>query len=163
MEKPYFVHKTEMMVIGIETRTSNRDETDPTIAKIPALWKRFFQERVGERISNKVNPECTLALYIDYASNELGTYSAIIGFEVTSFDHVPEGMVTKVIPASTYAVFTTTRGPIPVIIGEAWKEIWKLQPDQLGGTRSFSGDFELYDRRSLDPQNAEADIYIAIE
>jgi predicted transcriptional regulator YdeE len=40
------------------------------------------------------------------------------GEEVTSFEHVPEGMITKVILASIYAVFTMTRGPIPVIIRE---------------------------------------------
>jgi predicted transcriptional regulator YdeE len=40
------------------------------------------------------------------------------GEEVTSFEHVPEAMITKAIPASIYAVFTMTRSPIPVITRE---------------------------------------------
>ncbi len=163
MRQREIVCKDEMKVIGIETRTTNRDEEDSRTAKIPKLWERFFHEKVGERVPNKVSPGNILEIYTDYESDEHGAYAAILGFEVMSFEHIPEGMITKTIPASKYVVLTTDRGSLSSIVKDAWREIWTLSIDQLGGKRRFSGDFEIFDERSQDPQNAEVDIYIAIE
>ena len=65
--------------------------------------------------------------------------------------------------ATSSILLRVSRWRLEVEISEAWKEIWQLQPSQLGGSRRFSADFEVYDERSLDPQNAEVDIYIAIK
>jgi predicted transcriptional regulator YdeE len=163
MNQLRLIQKHSINIIGIAARTTNKDEIDSDVAKLPSLWQRFFQENIQEKIPNKVKPGCILSVYTDYESNEHGAYTVIIGCEVTSLKEVPHGMVAKVIPESSYALFTTQRGPVTTIISEAWKEIWQLQPSQLGGSRRFSADFEVYDERSLNPQNAEVDIYLAIK
>lgn len=157
------VQKPDMQVIGITTRTTNADEMKEHAAKIPALWGRFMQGQVSAAIPHKINAFPILAVYYDYESNEHGAYSQLIGHEVTSLAEIPEGMVGIALPASTYAVFTTERGPVTEIIGKAWQTLWSMSPEQLGGQRSYTGDFELYDERSLDPQNAQIDIYIALK
>jgi len=163
MRRREILHKDAIKVIGIETRTTNRDEEDSRTAKIPKLWESFFHENVGERVPNKVSPGNMLEIYTDYESDEHVAYTVILGFEVTSFQHIPEGMIAKSIPASNYVVLTTNKGSLSSIVKDAWREIWTLSIDQLGGKRRFSGDFEIFDERSQDPQNAEVDIYIAIE
>lgn len=156
------IHKNSMKVIGIETRTTNKDETGNETAKIPLLWQRFFQENITEKILNKVPSGHILAVYTEYESDEHGPYTLLIGCEVSSIEAIPQGMAAKVLPESTYALFTTQTGPVTTVISQAWKEIWQLQPSQLGGTRRYSADFEVHDERSLDPQNTTVDIYLAV-
>ena len=45
---------------------------------------------------------------------------------------------------------------------EAWQNIWKMKPHDFAGNRTYIADFELYDQRSCDPNNAAVDIYIGI-
>ncbi|KZL91063.1 GyrI-like domain-containing protein [Clostridium magnum] len=66
-------------------------------------------------------------------------------------------MVSKVIPASKYYV-VTAKGKMPQKIGEAWAHIWNS-----GISRTYKGDFELYDERYNDTENAEVDIYVSIK
>ena len=48
------------------------------------------------------------------------------------------------------------------IFPAAWQQIWKLE--DLGKLkRTYQADFELYDQRAQDPQNAQVDIYIGVK
>jgi predicted transcriptional regulator YdeE len=37
-----------------------------------------------------------------------------------------------------------------------------MSPKELGGTRAFQTDFEIYDQRAADPENAQIDVYIGL-
>jgi predicted transcriptional regulator YdeE len=163
MDGPRFVDKGAFQVIGIETRTRNADEADSATARICGLWERFFRENVRAKIPHQVGGNAILAVYSDYESDEKGSYSLTIGCEVSSRDEVPEGLTGRTILASKYAVFTTEKGALPEIVIDAWQAIWGMDRDRLGGERRFSGDFEVYDKRTLDPSQAQVDIYIAIK
>ena len=52
---------------------------------------------------------------------------------------------------------------MPGIVVEAWQKIWQMSDSELGGVRSYIADFEIYDERAFDPQNAVVDIYIGIK
>lgn len=72
-------------------------------------------------------------------------------------DEIPEGLVSKVIPESKYAVFTT-QGEFPQGLIAAWQAVWKSNLHC-----SYTSDFELY-RSNFDPQKKpEVKVYIAIE
>ena len=45
----------------------------------------------------------------------------------------------------------------------AWKKIWSMTPNKLGGERNYVADFEIYDNRTSDPKNTILDIYIGIK
>ena len=60
------------------------------------------------------------------------------------------------IPAQEYCKFKA-KGIMTKCITDAWKEIWKSEIK-----RKFDFDFEVYDERSEDWNNAEVDIYISI-
>ncbi|MDQ2713474.1 MAG: GyrI-like domain-containing protein [Chloroflexota bacterium] len=163
MHQRELVHKSAMKVVGIETRTTNKDEARGETARIPLLWQRFFQENIRENIPHKVQPEPILSVYTEYESDEHGPFTVLIGCEVSNSEDIPQGLVAKVLPEATYTIFTTQTGPVTSVIGQAWQDIWQLQPAQLGGTRRYSADFELYDERSRDPQNTTVDIYLALK
>ncbi len=86
----------------------------------------------------------------------------VAGEEVSGFNQIPDGMVAKTIPAANYAVFTTPAGPLFKVVPEAWAFIWEWTTNS-NIERAFSGDFELYDERSFDSNNAQVEIYIALK
>ena len=51
---------------------------------------------------------------------------------------------------------------MPDVVIQAWQHIWTMNGAQLGGKRKYLVDFEVYDQRAMDPNNAIADIYIGI-
>lgn len=156
------VTREAILVVGLETRTRNADEMDSATARIPAHYDKFFGDGVAARIAHKVDPGTMMSLYSDYDSDETGEYSITLGYEVDRDDDVAQDLSLKTLPASTYAVVTTDRGALPGVVIEAWQRIWRMPPEELGGKRTYTGDFELYDERAQNLEDAEVDIYIAI-
>jgi len=142
-------------IIGIKTRTAN----DGSAGKdLPELWGRFLNSDLKDKIPNKID-ECIYFLYSNYEGDHTQPYDAIIGCKVSSLERVPEGMITHSVAPSKAAKFVA-KGSL--IKGEAiiskWFEIW-----ESGADRSFTTDFEVYDDRSKDIQNAEVDIFVSLK
>jgi predicted transcriptional regulator YdeE len=156
------VHKSSFSVIGVEVRTSNAKEatSDGIIGK---QWQKFFQESVLEKIPNQVDNNL-YAVYSDYSDNRKGEYSFLIGAKVADGAIAPPGFVFKTVPSGRYAMITTETGPVAKVVVAAWQRVWQLEDKhELGGTRAYRADFELYDQRANDPQNSQADLYIGLK
>jgi predicted transcriptional regulator YdeE len=159
---PRIVHEGEFSVIGIEVRTTNAKEmtSEGVIGK---EWQRFFQEGVLQKIPNKVSDNI-YAIYSDYASDRNGEYSLTLGAKVQPGTTAPAGFTLKKVRAGNYAVVTSEKGPSAKIVTQAWQRIWAMEDQhELGGTRAYETDFELYDQRAADPQNAQVDVYIGLK
>ena len=142
----------EKRFIGFELRTNNEECS----VAMPAHKEKFFQENMLAKIPNKINGDM-LALYTDYEGDYTKPYSWILGCEVSSLDHIPEGLVGKIIPAATYAVFTS-QGDFPEGLIAVWQTIWQAKL-----SRAYTCDFEVY-RSDFDPQKKpEVKVYIALE
>ncbi|MEM9548048.1 MAG: GyrI-like domain-containing protein [Bacteroidota bacterium] len=151
------MEKTEIKsfdVVGIKIRTAN-DGSAAT--DLPKLWGRFMEANLKEKIPNKAD-DSIYFLYSNYEGDHTQPYDAIIGCKVSSLDKIPDGMISHHVEAGNMAKFVA-KGSL--IKGEAiinkWFEIWKS-----GADRSFTTDFEVYDERSKDIQNAEVDIFISL-
>ncbi len=92
----------EIKVIGIEARTSNDAASD----EIPKLWQKFFSENIKDKIPNKVSSDI-LSLYTEYESDYTNPYTIVLCCKVKDFSDVSDGMVSKIIPASEFAVFNS--------------------------------------------------------
>ncbi|MEO8211302.1 MAG: GyrI-like domain-containing protein [bacterium] len=141
----------EIKVIGIQARTIN----NTAHIDIAQLWQKFYSENIKDKIPNKINDDI-LSLYTEYESDYTKPYTVIIGCKVKDFSKIPEGMVSKIIPASKYAVFTAI-GKMPDKIVETWQNIWKSNLE-----RTYTGDFEIYSEKYNLPE-PEVDICIAIK
>ncbi|WP_232305996.1 GyrI-like domain-containing protein [Pontibacillus litoralis] len=109
-----------------------------------------------------VKPTVTYGLYSDYASDVNGEYSITLGMEALSSIEPPEEVVVKTIPSAKYMVFTTEKGPIVEVVIKAWQDIWaRFASSEV--ERAYTGDFERYDERCANPEEAQVDIYIAIK
>jgi predicted transcriptional regulator YdeE len=154
--EPQLTTTKEIKLIGTEVRTTNKEEMDPTSAKIPGLWGRFFQEQVAEKIPNKKAGGVLLGVYTKYESDYTGPYSLIVGTEVNSLDAIPEGMTALTIPAGKYLVFAV-EGPMPKALVDTWIQIWSYFSDTSHNQRAYSTDYEVHHG------NDNADIYIAVK
>jgi predicted transcriptional regulator YdeE len=152
-------HQDSFYVAGYSARTNNAAEASGH-GKIGPLWQRWFAENLGAKIPNRVDN--VFSVYSGYAGDEKGDYTYTLGARVSSIDNLPEGITFKKIVAGRYAVFTTEKGPAMQVVPAAWQKIWATPASQLGGKRAFATDFEVYDQRAADPQNAQVSIYIGL-
>jgi len=161
--QPKIVQLDAFEVIGISARTNNAKEAGPD-GTIPKLWQRAMREHVLDSIPDKVDPSI-YAVYTDYASDANGDYTLLIGAKVrpSADTLIAKDMVMKTIPAGRYAVFTSERGSVAQVVVETWKQIWDYYELPRNGQRAYRADFELYDGRSADPNNAQVDIYIGVK
>jgi predicted transcriptional regulator YdeE len=160
---PRIVQLEGFEVVGIAARTNNANEAGPN-GVIGKEWQGFMQEGLLHRIPNRADQNI-LAVYADYSSDARGDYTFVLGAKVRpAVDApVPKGMVIKSIPAGRYAVFTSNRGPVAKVVVETWKEIWAYYQSPANGQRAYRADFEIYDQRAADPNNAQVDIYIGVK
>lgn len=153
----------EIKLIGISVCTSYNQELDKMQGHIFPCVQRYFHGALFEKIPHRKKPGTTFCVYTDYESDYLGAYTYFIGEEASSFNHLPEDFQQMIIPSQNYAKFTTNPAPMPDVIVNAWKEIWDMTPDDLGGSRAYRTDFEIYDERAADHQKIVLDIYIGIK
>ena len=157
------INKPEIKLAGLSIRTNTQNEMTPQTAKIKGLIEQFKNESIAEQITNRIHPGICFAVYTDYESDEHGDYTYFIGEQVDSFEGITSHLQQLVIPPSTYQKFTTSYGPMPEVVINAWQHIWQMSPDELGGKRIYVADFEVYDERASDPSKTCLDIYIGIK
>lgn len=146
---------TGFRLIGIELpqKTTNKDGQSGT--DCGNLWQQFEKEQVFSRIEGRENDK-VYAVYHNYEGDYMQPFSYFIGCKVSIDAVVPEGLSELHIPKGTYAEFTA-KGVMPVCIADAWKTIWASDIQ-----RAYSYDFEVYDERSADWNNAEVDLFISV-
>ena len=141
-------------VIGISVRTTNENGQSGT--DIPALWEKFMSEGILEKIPNKVD-HTLYCIYTDYEKDHTKPYTTILGCKVSDLTEIPDGMVSKTFSEASYERFVATGNLMHGAVFDEWTKIWDSDLN-----RSFTADFEVYDSRSQDPENAEVDIFVAV-
>jgi predicted transcriptional regulator YdeE len=149
--------KESFPIIGMELRTTT--ENGKNFDEIPIFWENVQKNSYLDQIPNKKYDGIVLGICMGFESD--GSFSYIIGAEVKNLIQHPAGMVCKTIPAARYAVFTAC-GMIPKSIQDTFKYIYQEWLPNSEYRRGASAEFELYDDRSHNGDNAEADIYIPI-
>lgn len=154
MKDRQVIHKEAMQIIGIKLRTSNAPDAGPK--DIPLHWEKFYSENILEKIPHKISNE-VIALYCDYEGDYTQPYSLIIGCVVSSVKDIPEGLVVKTLPETSYAIVPAI-GEHPKKLIQAWGNIW-----QSDLKRTYTGDFELYGENFAKESPQKVEVYIAIE
>jgi predicted transcriptional regulator YdeE len=148
-------------VIGVAARTTNIDEAGPN-GVIPRLWRRLMTDKLLDQIPGRLDME-TIALYTEYASDENGAYTFVLGARVKPGTVAPDGMRSTHVPATEYVVFSTDRGPVEKVVPAAWKQVWDAFPADGLVHRAFQADFELYGKTATDPKNSHVFLYIGVK
>ncbi|MDR6966175.1 putative transcriptional regulator YdeE [Flavobacterium arsenatis] len=148
------IQKPSFHVIGISIRTTNQNEQSST--DVPALWNRFFAEGILAKIPNKISNNL-YCIYTDYEKDHTEPYTTLLGCQVENLNEIPEGLIGKTFPEANYEIFTAKGNLMEVAVYNEWMKIWKADI-----SRTFVADFEIYDEKSHNPEQAEVDIFIGI-
>jgi AraC family transcriptional regulator len=155
--EPTIILKEGFRIIGVELKTTTNNGRN--CIEIPQFWERILQEGLIGKIPDRKTERVLLGICMDFEPN--GRFSYIIGAEVSNTENTPDDMVSRTIPAATYAVFTA-RGKMPGSIQDTFKYIYQEWLPTSDYQRADSAEFELYDERCDNSENSEVDIYIPI-
>lgn len=155
--EPQFIDKDVFLVAGFELRTTTRDGRN--FAEIPRFWQQVMAQGQIDRIPDRKSPDAILGICMDFDAD--GSFSYIIGAEVSGSDNLPDDMVAKTIPAGRYAVFTA-RGEMPDAIQQTTRTIYGEWLPNSPYRHAGLADYELYDERFDDPENPEINIYVSV-
>lgn len=162
MMTPTLVTKTEFKLVGYALETNINEGQNH--AEIPAFWNRYLTEKLGEHVPNKIRPNVELGVCANFQP-ETGVLTYVIGFEVDSFDNVPDGMVCHTVPEATYAVFTTPKASeqdFSASIPQVWAAAFQNWFPSSGYEHAGTPEFEWYDERCWSDTDKQMDIYIPI-
>jgi predicted transcriptional regulator YdeE len=156
--RPERVRRDEARVVGIQAQTSSLLEADPATAAVPGLWRRFQDERLGDRIPGRAGARTTFAVYSDYqdAGDGERRFSCLVGAEATEAGDPPAGLDTVTVPAGDYLVFAA-RGPMPAALAATWERIAEFF-EHAPVTRAFTADLEVHY-----PAGSAVDVFVAID
>lgn len=156
--EPRFIRK-DFKLIGVEGEINFNGNFVKTIT---LLNERLFNK--FSSITNLVNPSSFIAhwYYKSNNNNEEPVCYYFASVEVRDLENIPEGLISKIIPESNYAIFDEKkRGEIAGPNGYAYK-IW-LPTSGKELNQAIPGDFEFYtDRHNIGP-NSPCKIYIPIK
>jgi predicted transcriptional regulator YdeE len=142
-------------VIGIAVRTTN--ENGQAGQDISTLWNRFLTEGIAAKIPNKIE-NAVYCIYTDYEKDHTRPYTTILGCKVSTIEAIPEGMTGKAIETATYTKHIAKGSLLQGMVFDAWTEIWNADLP-----RTFTADFEVYGEKAQNPENAEVDIFVAVQ
>lgn len=149
------IHKIKAFnIIGIEVRTTN--ENGQSAKDIPVLWNKFMTEGIAAKIPNKAD-NAVYCIYTDYEKDHTRPYTTLLGCKVDNLEIVPEGMISQTFETAMYEEFTAVGNLMEGAVFNTWTKIWNSELP-----RAYTADFEVYDERSHDSENAVVPIFIAV-
>jgi predicted transcriptional regulator YdeE len=140
--------------LSLKTKTINANGQSGTDCK--NLWHDFENGHCAAVIPNKLSDDI-YGVYHHYDGDSTQPFSYFVGCRVKEGSAVPQELESLTIPEGTYEKITV-KGKMPDCVTQAWKEIWMSDY-----TRTYHTDFEVYDERSKDWNNAEVDVYVSVK
>ena len=146
--EPVIVNKEEIILVGVsfygdpfDTHSGWDEENE-----IGRLWQRFMKylENNGNGILHITNTEAAFEVHVyNQETSTRGFFEVFIGLQVDHIEATPVDLLIKVLPASSYAVFTFQ--------GEAISSDWHMEIDQwitaAGYERTYPFSFQYLDQR----------------
>lgn len=157
--KPTIKEIDEIKIIGIRDNVILEDNS------LPRLWEKF--RKVHHIVPNTLQSKrafgiCEATSKIHLVSEKM-EFNETIGFEVSSYEYIPDSFVSKTIKGGKYAVFTHI-GSLESL-DKTYEYIWGTWFLSSKEKLDIRDDFEVYDERFLGPNNVDSqiDIYIPIK
>lgn len=150
--EPEIITRPATQIVGVEFNPEKHGW-----ALVPTLW--FALCRHIGAIRNVVHADVSYGFISGKEPMRVDSYLA--GVEVSVVDALPEGTVTRMIPAGTYAVFTVRGGlgkvgPAYGYINQQWMPKSKYRDARCGA-------LERYDARFAPNDACQFEIWVAVE
>lgn len=146
----------DIHLIGLSLKTKTTNTNGQSHADCKNLWHIFEEGKFANIIPDKLS-DAIYGVYHDYEGDSTQPFSYFIGCKVKEDTIVPQDLQSITIPAGIYQKIVV-RGKMPDCVIQAWKDIWATDY-----ARTYQADFEVYDERSKDWNNAEVDVYLSVK
>ena len=150
------VNLGEIRLMGMSLKSKTTNVNGQSAVDCGNLWQAFERGNYANQIPGRIS-DSVYAVYYDYEGDYMQPFSYFIGYPVKNDTRPIPGLEMLSIPSGTYRKFTAS-GILPDCISYTWKKIWESSIQ-----RAYQTDFEIYDERSKDWNNAEVDIFISVD
>lgn len=161
--EPKIIRKSALKIAGYGIPTNSARSTKDC----PALWDKYVIEGWEEKLYTQLKPLKHGEYGVCYESHkETGEFIYVIGVEVENFDDTTEDMIKVELPASDYAVFTTS--PVnDALFSENIQNTWHYIVNEWFPNSGYlwdetKSDFELYDERCHGDTDKVMEIYVPV-
>lgn len=147
--------KAQFTIVGI----SKSFNTETSYQEIPKFWQEHYATGGGEKIMGM------LGVCIDSKDHDPSSkdFDYLIADFYSPLKDIPEGCVTRVIPAGTWAVFPC-RGALPKALQDVNTRIWnEWLPNCRGYKLGGNYNIELYTEPTPDPNDTYSEIWVPVE
>jgi len=145
----------EIYLTGLALKTKTINAHGQSGIDCKNLWHEFDNGNYTSLITGKLS-EDIYGVYYDYEGDSTQPFFYFIGCSVKKGTAPPAGLKSLTIPAGVYEKITAT-GKMPDCVIKVWRDIWSANYP-----RTYQTDFEIYDERSKDWNNAAVDVYISV-
>ena len=149
------VEKAAFTVMGI----SRRFNSETSYQEIPKFWQEHFEKGGGEKVMGMYG------VCIDSKDNDNNSmdFDYIIADNYNPVQDIPEGCVTRVIPAGTWAVFPC-RGKLPEVFQSLNTKIWnEWLPNCKDYRLAGNYNIEMYTAPCENPDDYYSEIWVPVE
>lgn len=146
----------EIYLIGLSLKTKTSNAHGQSGIDCKNLWHQFEDGNYAATVHDRTGDEI-YGVYHQYEGDSSKPFFYFIGCRVKKGTAAPAGLESLTIPAGLYEKLVVT-GKMPDCVTKAWKEVWNANYQ-----RTYQTDFEVYDERSKDWNNAEVDVYVSVK
>lgn len=165
MKQPDIIQKPAIRLAGYAIRTTMADGQNTK--DVPAFWQAYMRDGRMQKLHAMpgldTQAEYGACFPIDPAKGDI---EYVIGLQLKEGSDAPAGLTAPIIPAGTYAVFSTPAATIDTFVGSiqnTWNYIFSEWFPASGYEFTEGGvDYELYDERSLGETDKVIDICIPV-
>lgn len=144
------VEKAEFTVMGV----SRRFNSDTSYTEIPKFWEEHYRTGGGEKVCGM------FGVCLDCDGKD---FEYMIADNYNPCKDIPEGCVTRTIPAGTWAVFPC-RGALPNNLQNLNTQIWS---DWLPNCKEYelagNYDIEMYTPPAEKPEDTYSEIWVPVK
>lgn len=152
------VEKEAFQVVGKAKKISTKDGAN--FKQVPEFWQKSMQEKTFDTLApyNKTNNYLGICLDMEMDKEQFVYMIAV------ESDKVVEGneLVTRTIPASTWAVFTSN-GPLPTAMQKVIKRVWEEWFPATGYEHAGTAEIEVYLPGDGNAEDYKCEIWIPIK
>jgi AraC family transcriptional regulator len=152
------VEREAFQVVGKARIISTKDGIN--LQQIPQFWEESMKEKTEEKLLpyNKTNTTLGICLDMEMEQEQLLYMIAVESDKVSE----TKELITKTIPASTWAVFLSV-GPMPTAIQKVWERIWQEWFPATGYEHAGTAELEVYLPGDPNAADYQCEIWIPIK
>ncbi len=141
-------------LLGLQLPEKTTNKNGKSMVDGGNLWQKFEEGQYVRQIPNKMEDKI-YAVYFDYEGDHSQPFSYFIGCKVLSQTVTPQGLQSLEVPEQHYLKIVA-KGKMPDCMVGSWEHIWRSEIK-----RAYGFDFEVYDERSKNWNDAEVDIFVS--